>query len=241
MKKANIFSGKSVVMAALLLGIFAFSSLPAAAEPASPDMPVKRGMYGTEVSKLQNKLKEYGYYKDPVDGRFGTDTLGAVIQFQMDAGLDADGVVGLGTWEALKNFRGASSISRGRADSRKAQILLSMARQYMGVPYVWAGRSPGGFDCSGFVYYVFDQMGSGLPRMADGQFEVGIPVSRRELQPGDLVFFSTYEPGPSHVGIYLGNDQFIHASSGAGYVTVTSLSSNYYRERFIGARRIIKA
>lgn len=241
MKKVDSFCVKLMVMILLLLGIIAFSVAPAAAEPASPDMPVKRGMYGDEVSKLQNKLREYGYYKDPVDGRFGANTLGAVIQFQMDAGLDADGVVGLGTWEALKNFRGASSISRGRADSRKAQILLGMARQFMGVPYVWAGRSPGGFDCSGFVFYVFDQMGYGLPRMADGQFEVGIPVSRRELQPGDLVFFSTYEPGPSHVGIYLGNDQFIHASSGAGYVTVTSLSSSYYRERYIGARRIIKA
>lgn len=222
------------------LGVLLFSVSPAAAEPASPDMPVKRGMYGDEVSKLQNKLKEYGYYKEPVDGRFGSGTLGAVIQFQMDAGLDADGIVGLSTWEALKNFRGASSISRGRADTRKTQILLSMARQYLGVPYVWAGRSPSGFDCSGFIYYVFDQMGYGLPRMADGQFEVGIPVSRAALQPGDLVFFSTYEPGPSHVGIYLGNGQFIHASSGAGHVTITSLANPYHRDRYIGARRIIK-
>lgn len=241
MQRSDLRNGKVVVMAALLLGLLVFFAGPVAAEPADPNMPVKRGMVGDEVSKLQNKLKEYGYYRDPVDGRFGADTLGAVIQFQMDAGLEADGIVGNGTWEALKNFRGASSISRGRGDSRKTQILLAMARQYLGVPYVWAGRSPGGFDCSGFVSYVFDQMGYGLPRMADGQFEVGIPVSRKDLMPGDLVFFSTYEPGPSHVGIYLGNDQFIHASSGAGYVTVTSLSSSYYRERYLGARRIIRA
>lgn len=213
---------------------------PVAAEPASPNMPVKKGMYGDEVSKLQNKLGEYGYYKDPVDGRFGANTLSAVIQFQMDASLDADGVVGLSTWEALKNFRGASSISRGRTDTRKTQILLNMARQYLGVPYVWAGRSPGGFDCSGFIYFVFDQLGYGLPRMADGQYEVGIPVPRQALRPGDLVFFETYEPGPSHVGIYLGNEQFIHASSGAGYVTVTPMSNPYHRDRYLGARRIIK-
>jgi len=75
---------------------------PVAAEPASPNMPVKKGMYGDEVSKLQNKLGGYGYYKGPVDGRFGANTLSAVIQFQMDSGLDADGVVGLSTWEALK-------------------------------------------------------------------------------------------------------------------------------------------
>ena len=226
---------------AVVAAVMMFLAIPyASAQPASPDMPVKRGMYGDEVSKLQNKLKEYGYYKDPVDGRFGANTLSAVVQFQMDAGLTADGIVGLSTWESLKNFRGASSISRGRGNSRKAQILLSMARQYVGVPYVWAGRSPSGFDCSGFIYYVFDQLGYGLPRMADGQFEVGIPVSRNSLEPGDLVFFETYEPGPSHVGIYIGNDQFIHASSGAGHVTVTPLNKAYYRERYLGARRILK-
>ena len=226
---------------AVVAAVMMFLAIPyASAQPASPDMPVKRGMYGDEVSKLQNKLKEYGYYKDPVDGKFGANTLSAVVQFQMDAGLTADGIVGLSTWESLKNFRGASSISRGRGNSRKAQILLSMARQYVGVPYVWAGRSPSGFDCSGFIYYVFDQLGYGLPRMADGQFEVGIPVSRNSLEPGDLVFFETYEPGPSHVGIYIGNDQFIHASSGAGHVTVTPLNKTYYRDRYLGARRILK-
>ena len=226
---------------AVVAAVMMFLAIPyASAQPASPDMPVKRGMYGDEVSKLQNKLKEYGYYKDPVDGRFGANTLSAVVQFQMDAGLTADGIVGLSTWESLKNFRGASSISRGRGNSRKAQILLSMARQYVGVPYVWAGRSPSGFDCSGFIYYVFDQLGYGLPRMADGQYEVGIPVPRQALRPGDLVFFETYEPGPSHVGIYIGNDQFIHASSGAGHVTVTPLNKTYYRDRYLGARRILK-
>jgi len=210
------------------------------AQPASPDMPVKRGMYGDEVAKLQNKLKEYGYYPEHVDGRFGANTLGAVLQFQLDSGLEADGIVGLSTWEALKSFRGASSTSRGRTDTRKTQVLLNMAKQYLGVPYVWAGRSPGGFDCSGYIFYLFDKMGYNLPRMADGQFEVGIPVGRSSLQPGDLVFFSTYEPGPSHVGIYLGSDQFIHASSGAGRVTVTPMSNPYHRDRYIGARRIIK-
>ena len=226
---------------AVVAAVMMFLAIPyASAQPASPDMPVKRGMYGDEVSKLQNKLKEYGYYKDPVDGRFGANTLSAVVQFQMDAGLTADGIVGLSTGDSLKNFPGASSISRGRGNSRKAQILLSMARQYVGVPYVWAGRSPSGFDCSGFIYYVFDQLGYGLPRMADGQFEVGIPVSRNSLEPGDLVFFETYEPGPSHVGIYIGNDQFIHASSGAGHVTVTPLNKTYYRDRYLGARRILK-
>ncbi len=240
MKEKSKYCKHICKMLVLFAGMFLVAISSVAAEPASPDMPVKKGMYGDEVSKLQNKLQEYGYYKETIDGRYGANTLGAVIQFQMDAGLDADGIVGLSTWEALKNFRGASSISRGRVDTRKTQTLLNMARQYLGVPYVWAGRSPGGFDCSGFVYFIFDQLGYGLPRMADGQFEVGIPVPRNALQPGDLVFFSTYEPGPSHVGIYLGNGQFIHASSGAGYVTVTPMANSYHRDRYIGARRIIR-
>lgn len=223
----------------LLICVFVLIST-GMAQPASPDMPVKRGMYGDEVIKLQNKLKEYGYFQEESDGRFGANTLTAVLRFQADAGLEADGVVGNATWEAIKGFRGASSISRGRTDSRKAQTLLNMARQHLGVPYVWAGRSPGGFDCSGYVYYLFNQLGYSLPRMADGQFEVGLPVGRNSLQPGDLVFFSTYEPGPSHVGIYMGNEQFIHASSGAGRVTITPMANPYHRDRYLGARRIIK-
>lgn len=224
----------------LTLTFFVLTISLGLAQPASPDMPVKRGMYGDEVVKLQNKLKEYGYYQDESDGRFGANTLSAVLRFQADAGLEADGVVGSVTWEAIKTFRGASSISRGRTDTRKAQTLLNMARQYLGVPYVWAGRSPGGFDCSGYIYFLFNQLGYSLPRMADGQFEVGMPVSRNHLQPGDLVFFSTYEPGPSHVGIYMGNEQFIHASSGAGRVTITPMANPYHRDRYLGARRILK-
>lgn len=240
MKRSVILSKQHWLLLFLMAGVLCFSIPSVSAEPATSDMPIKRGMEGNEVSKLQNKLKEYGYYTSVVDGRFGSETFNAVIQFQMDSALDPDGVVGNITWEALKNFRGASSISRGRTDLRKAQILLTMARKFLGVPYEWAGRSPNGFDCSGFIYYLFDQLGLGLPRMADGQFEVGMPIPRNSLQPGDLVFFSTYEPGPSHVGIYLGNEQFIHASSGAGHVTVTPMANPYHRERYIGARRILK-
>lgn len=231
---------KVVILCSLVMCLFFLQAAVVNAEPVTTTESLKRGTISDDVAKLQTKLKEYGYYNDVIDGRFGANTLSAVINFQMDAGLVSDGVVGATTWDALKSFRGASSVSRGKPDLRKAQMMIEFAKQYLGVPYVWAGRSPGGFDCSGYIYYVFEHFGVSLPRMADGQFEVGIPIPRNDLQPGDLVFFSTYEPGPSHVGIYLGNEQFLHASSGAGHVTITPMANPYHRDRYIGARRVLK-
>lgn len=132
------------------------------------------------------------------------------------------------------------SVSTESYDSCKGQQIIAMAKQYVGTPYVWGGASPDGFDCSGFVYYLYKQFGIDLPRMADGQASTGTPVNMNDLQPGDLVFFSTYEPGPSHSGIYLGDGYFIHASSGAGEVIITHLLKPYYKERYLGARRVIR-
>lgn len=109
--------------------------------------------------------------------------------------------------------------------------------QYLGTPYVWGGTTPSGFDCSGFTRYVYKQLGYTLSRTAGQQLGNGYAVS--SLQPGDLVFFdNTYatSAAASHVGIYIGNNQFVHAASGG--VKVTSLSDSYYASRYIGARRI---
>lgn len=125
-------------------------------------------------------------------------------------------------------------------DEQKGPQIVSFAKGYLGVPYLWAGRGASGFDCSGFINYVFTSFGYEVPRAADEQYEVGLNVPRTELQPGDLVFFSTYEPGPSHVGIFIGEGAFIHASSAAGEVTITPLTKDYYVARFIGARRLLK-
>lgn len=109
----------------------------------------------------------------------------------------------------------------------------------MGVPYVWGGGTPDGFDCSGFIQYVYVQNGVSMPRTAAEQYNVGTSITKTQLKPGDLVFFETYKPGPSHVGIYLGGNRFIHASSGGGKVMVSNLTSAYYTEHYIGSRRVL--
>jgi hypothetical protein len=113
----------------------------------------------------------------------------------------------------------------------------STALSLRGAPYRNGGTDPQGFDCSGFVQYVYDQHGMKMPRDVRQQFEVGREVDAQALEPGDLVFFTTVAPGASHVGIAVGGDQFVHAPSSAGVVRVESLSSQYWANRFVGAKR----
>ena len=141
---------------------------------------------------------------------------------------------------ASKPSSGSTSSPSGTATSSKAKAIISTAKSFLGVPYVWGGQSPSGFDCSGYIQYVFGKHGVTLPRTAAEQFNVGTSVSKSNLIPGDLVYFTTYKEGPSHVGIFLGNGQIIHASSGKEEVTISSLSSSYYTSRYIGAKRVIK-
>ena len=102
--------------------------------------------------------------------------------------------------------------------------------QYLGTPYVYGGASPGGFDCSGFVMYVFNQIGVSLPHNAAAQYGYGMPVSRDQLQPGDLVFFN----GLGHVGIYIGGGQMIHSPHTGDVVKISSLSG-WYASTYVGA------
>lgn len=125
-------------------------------------------------------------------------------------------------------------------NSRRGMLLSKVTRtahRFTGTPYVYGGTSERGIDCSGFTQRVFAVNGIKLPRTADVQYGVGKAVPRGKEEPGDLVFFETYCPGPSHVGIFLGNGQFIHASSSRG-VTVSSLSESYYKNRYLGAKRV---
>lgn len=117
--------------------------------------------------------------------------------------------------------------------------IITEARKYVGVPYLWGGTNSDGFDCSGYVQYVLKQCGISIPRTTEQQVMQGMYISKSQLQPGDLVFLqNTYRAGVSHVGIYLGNNQMIHSSSSKG-VTVSDLTSSYYTEHYHSARKLL--
>ena len=124
---------------------------------------------------------------------------------------------------------------------RRSVEVVNRARGFMGTRYVYGGGSGSGFDCSGFTMYVYRQFGVQLPHNAAAQMGYGTPINRDELTPGDLVFFSTMgASNVNHVGIYIGDGQFIHASSGSGVVRISPLNEGYYDSRYRGGRRFIK-
>lgn len=125
--------------------------------------------------------------------------------------------------------------------SSVGEQIVATAMQYLGRPYVWGGTTPAGFDCSGFVYFVVNEViGGGFPRSLEAQAVSGVYVDPDHLQPGDLVFFqNTYKWGLSHVGIYIGNGRFIHAENYATGVTISDVWGGYYGPRYYTARRIV--
>lgn len=119
------------------------------------------------------------------------------------------------------------------ASGARGQRAVEIALKHRGAPYRWGGAGPSGFDCSGFVRYVYAQVGVALPHNARMQYEHGTPVARDRLQPGDLVFFD----GLRHNGIYVGQGRFIHARQTGRHVNVGGLDEDWYRTRWVGARR----
>jgi len=117
--------------------------------------------------------------------------------------------------------------------------ITGTALELRGRPYRNGGADPSGFDCSGFVQYVFAQHGVKMPSRVSDQFHEGKSVDASGLEPGDLVFFTTVAAGASHVGIALGGDEFVHAPSSTGEVRVERLSAAYWSTRFVGARRVL--
>jgi cell wall-associated NlpC family hydrolase len=125
--------------------------------------------------------------------------------------------------------------------ARSLARVVETALQFRGVPYRNGGSDPSGFDCSGFVQYVFAQHGTALPREVREQFEFGEAVQMERLRAGDLIFFTTVARGASHVGVFIGGEEFVHAPSSRGRVRVERFTSSYWSRRIVGARRIAAA
>lgn len=117
--------------------------------------------------------------------------------------------------------------------------IVGYAEQFLGTPYVWGGTSPSGFDCSGFTQYVYAHFGVTINRTSEDQFAEGIPISQNDLQPGDLVFFSTYAPGATHVGVYAGNGLMVDAQDEG--VSIAPLFGSYWGPKYLGARRFVNS
>lgn len=135
----------------------------------------------------------------------------------------------------------ADAPSPAPLDARSRDVgaaIVSEALALQGVPYRNGGSDPSGFDCSGFVWYVFGRQGVRVPRTVAAQFGAGQPVEADELEPGDLVFFETGQSPASHVGVAIDAERFVHAPSSRGEVRIERLSAPYWSRRFAGARRL---
>ncbi len=197
------------------------------------------GDEGDEISVVQRYLYRIGQSVEET-GVFDDQTLDAVRFYQYAHFLPVSGDVDDLTCGLMFGQEDVpENLLHGHGNEWIPILILQTSERFLGIPYVWGGASPEtGFDCSGFVQYVFAQIGVSIPRTADEQFNFGYYVDKSQLLPGDLVFFETYEPGPSHIGIYYNMHYFIHADSTTGIVTFDTLDRAYREETYLGARRM---
>lgn len=200
---------------------------------AKKNAPLKVGDKGWKVKTVQTKLNTLGL-KTPLTGKYSRDLEKQVRIFQKAHKLPVTGKVDDKTYFRINE----AAFEKEGIHGVKGKDVVRTASKYKGVPYSFGGTTPRAFDCSGFVQYVFKKHKADLPRTADLQYEKGLFVTMRQLKPGDLVFFTTYEPGASHVGIYAGNGLFWSATSSKG-VRLCSLSEPYWRSRYYGAKRVL--
>ncbi|MBR0463073.1 MAG: peptidoglycan-binding protein [Clostridia bacterium] len=237
-----------------IVGSQTWASLFSSNAPAQTHTALTEGNSGAEVTKLQTRLKELGYFSSAIDGKYGPRTTAAVAAFQNKAGLNVDGVAGPSTLAAVYSNNAPSSTAPANpsdpagikdTDLTVAAQIVALAKQQLGCKYVYAREAPPYFDCSGLTQYCYKQFGYKLKRTAYEQgYDNSHPKITRieDLQLGDCIYFNTNETDSDlcdHAGIYLGDYQFIHASSSAGKVTYGSLASGYYREHFSWGRRVL--
>ena len=179
-----------------------------------------------------------GWYKVKYDGQIGYIRSDLVTLTEVPYENSGSS----NTYGKSSSGSSSSSSSSGSSNASLGQQIAATAKKYIGCAYIFGGTSPSGFDCSGFVQYIYKLYGYNLYRTADVQLNNGYSVSRSNLQPGDLVFFAnTYNTtaAASHVGIYIGDGQFVHAANSYYGVKTDYLSTDYYNSRYVGARRIV--
>ncbi|MBY6036678.1 C40 family peptidase [Fictibacillus nanhaiensis] len=211
---------KKLAAGLAIAGVVAFN--PAVGHAALGDQTLKPEMQHSDVQELQETLQNKGFYnQSKTTDYYGNYTTDSVKKFQKAKGITVDGIAGDETFKAL-------------GVQQKDSSIVKTAKKYEGTPYKWGGESPDGFDCSGYLNYIFEEAeNTDLARTVDGMYAEGTKVSSPSV--GDIVFFDLEGDGPSHAGVYIGNDQFMHASSSKG-VTTSELGSSYWSEHYIGAK-----
>ena len=223
--------------------------------------PVFPGMHGDNVKIVQEALQYFGYYEGNIDGIYGPLTRKGLEIAEKEHGIELTDEV---TGEALEqlyhteetteedstdylddngtDFVNEQDESGGTVGARNVETrtvinasVIDIAQSLIGTPYTWGGETPAGFDCSGFIQYVYENLGITIPRTVSDIWNFASPVEQPSV--GDIVFFETYKPGPSHAGIYIGDNRFIHAGQTNG-VEVSDLDMTYWQGRYLGAKSI---
>lgn len=211
------------------------------------------GESSERVEEVQEALAFYDYYEGEMDGIYGPLTEAALQDADKEKVLpqSTQPEEKSPTSEEKDDSSNSDSEKKGDGDAQDKQEetsnamsldvegstdIIQQAKDLIGTPYVWGGTSPSGFDCSGFIQFVYEEEDKTLPRTVREIWNYGDLVDKPSI--GDLVFFETYQAGPSHMGIYLGNGDFIHAGTSSGVTISNYKDTDYWQERYIGAKRI---
>ncbi len=220
---------------------------------------IEPGMQNKDVEIVQTALTYFGYYEGNIDGIYGPLTKQALQQAEIKHDLELVHEVTVDSlqtmYEEVEEQQVAASVNDKTNEATEETAsessspppitvettatnhgdVVQVAQDYIGTPYVWGGTSPSGFDCSGFIQFVFAEKNKTIPRTVNEIWNFSTPVDQPSV--GDLVFFETYKAGPSHAGIYVGDGKFIHAGESRG-VEISNLDQDYWKQRYLGAQRI---